>query len=239
MSEQTIILEDTISSYSAPNTAKGQNTFLNVLKRFVKSKPILSVIIGTLAAILGVGVAAYSAFNANVTGGSQVLSDANVTVAFGSAGSTNALSVGVTNMVPGDTIQRETTIQNTGTVAFGTANLFITVSGTTNALTTDATNGLQAEVEGCSVAWTSSTLSDGGYSYTCSGTTSTIIPSAAIGTYAAGVNLPAPIGTLAPSSSSSFVVVLTLPTTAGNTFQSLSTTLNYAITVTQPTAGNV
>ena len=58
----------------------------------------------------------------------------------------------MSNLVPGDTVSRLVTIQNSGKADLINYQLSVT-SSNSNALTTDAAHGLQARVERCSVAW--------------------------------------------------------------------------------------
>ena len=85
----------------------------------------------------------------------------------------NRLTVGATNIAPGDTIQRAVTLTNTGTLDL--ANVVLTTNAATSSLLdTDPTNGLQVTIQKCSVAWTESAFP---YTYTCGGTTSTVLAS--------------------------------------------------------------
>ncbi|HZR12098.1 MAG TPA: hypothetical protein VFC33_02495, partial [Acidimicrobiia bacterium] len=81
-------------------------------------------------------------------------------------------------------------------------------------------------IDRCSVAWTESATP---YTYTCSGTTSSVVASrAVIGAGIALSNL-----TLTANTDNYLRVTLTLPSTAGNTFQNQSSVINYAFTATQ------
>ena len=105
----------------------------------------------------------------------------------------------------------------------------MTTSATTSSLLdTDLTNGLQMRIDKCSVPWTES----GGpviYTYTCGGTTSAVLASSAV----VGSNFALSNLTLTASTHNYLKVRLTLPSTAGNTFQGLSYVINYSFVASQ------
>jgi spore germination protein YaaH len=155
-----------------------------------------------------------------------------VSITLGATGPANRLTVGATNIVPGDTIQRAVDLVNNG--SGGADNLGSIVLTTTAApsslLDTDATNGLQMVIDKCSVAWTESGPP---YTYTCGGTTtSTLVTRAVIGTTIALAGL----SSLTTGSTDHLRVTLTLPSTAGNTFQAQSSTISYSFIGNQRTA---
>jgi hypothetical protein len=89
-------------------------------------------------------------------------------------------------------------------------------------------------IDKCSVAWTESGTAPA-YTYTCGGTTSTVLASRAIiGSNLALSNLAA----LTTGSTDHLRVTLTLPSTAGNTFQGLSSTISYNFVGNQRAATN-
>jgi hypothetical protein len=101
-----------------------------------------------------------------------------------------------------------------------------TTATTSSLLDTDAVNGLQMVIDKCSVAWTESAAP---YTYTCSGTTSSVVASrAVVGSAVALGNL-----TLTSNTDNYLRVTLTLPSAAGNTLQNQSSVINYAFTATQ------
>ena len=104
-------------------------------------------------------------------------------------------------------------------------------SGEVSLLDTDTTNGLQMQIDSCPVAWTES----GGpaYTYTCGGSTSVVLASrAVIGNSIALSNMSAVTG----GNTDHLRVKLTLPAAAGNTLQTLSSTIGYVFTANQRTA---
>jgi spore coat-associated protein N len=180
--------------------------------------------------LLAVGLAGVGAFATFTSSASvdQSLSSGTVTIALGSTGTANnRLDIGATGLVPGDTIQRAVNVSNTGNQDFASISL-TTSASPSSLLDTDATDGLQMLIERCSVAWT-----EGGsapaYTYTCSGTTSTVLSSRAIiGSAMAFSNV-----LLTSGSTNNLRVTVSLPSTAGNTLQGRSSTITYAFTGTQ------
>jgi spore coat-associated protein N len=180
--------------------------------------------------LLAVGLAGVGAFATFTSSASvdQSLSSGTVTIALGSTGTANnRLDIGATGLVPGDTIQRAVNVSNTGNQDFASISL-TTSASPSSLLDTDATDGLQMLIERCSVAWT-----EGGsapaYTYTCSGTTSTVLSSRAIiGSAMAFSNV-----LLTSGSTNNIRVTVSLPSTAGNTLQGRSSTITYAFTGTQ------
>ena len=187
-------------------------------------------LVGTAAGVAGLGT--YGAFTSSTSAGAAVGSG-TVNIALGATGATNRLSVAAAGLVPGDTIQRAVTLSN----AAGNQNLSaitLTTAATTTStkLDADATNGLQVVVDRCSTGWVEAGTTPA-YTYTCSGTTSTVLAShAVIGANMALSNL----SSLAAGNTDSLRVTMTLPATADNTFQILSSTVGFTFTGTQRTA---
>jgi spore coat-associated protein N len=183
-----------------------------------------------LVAVALAGVGAFAAFTSSASVSQSITSGA-VTIALGATGTAdNRLNVAATGVVPGDTIQRAVNVSNTGNQDFASITL-TTAASTSSLLDTDATDGLQMVMERCSVAWT-----EGGsapaYTYTCSGTTSTVLSSrAVIGSSLSLSNLGLTAGT-----TNHLRVTLTLPSTAGNTLQGLTSVIAYTFTGTQRAA---
>jgi predicted ribosomally synthesized peptide with SipW-like signal peptide len=186
-------------------------------------------LIGAAASIAGLGT--FATFTSS-TSASQTVSSGTVTIALGATGaSTNRLNIGASAIAPGDTLQRSVDLINQGSLDL--ASITLTTSATASSLLdTDATNGLQMVIDKCSVAWTESGPP---YTYSCSGSTATVLASrAVIGSGLALSNL----GSLTAGATDHLRVTLTLPGAAGNTFQNQSSTVSYAFTGTQRTATN-
>ena len=190
----------------------------------------LAVSGGLLALVTaGVGGAAFASFtastNAEATTATGTVSFADIST----DGTGQRLSVGAKDVAPGDSLQRAVTITNTGSV-----DMLDTVTLTSNAKTsslldTDTTDGLQIAIDKCSEAWKESSAP---YTYTCSGTTTSVLASTpVIGASMALKNIDATAGT-----ENNLRATLTLPSTAGNTFQGLSSTIDFTFNGQQRTA---
>lgn len=183
-------------------------------------------IISAAASIAGLGT--FATFTSS-TSASQSVSSGTVTIALGATGaSTNRLTVGASNIAPGDTIQRSADLIDSGSIDL--ASITLTTNATASSLLdTDATNGLQMVIDRCSNAWTEGGTAPA-YTYTCSGTTSTVLASRAIiGTNLALSNLSA----LTNGVTDHLRVTLTFPSAAPNSFQNQSSTVQYTFTGTQ------
>jgi len=184
-------------------------------------------LLGAAASIAGLGT--YATFTSTVSQ-SHTIASGTVTIALGATGaSTNRLNIGASGLAPGDTIQRSVDLINSGSLDLASVTLTTTASPS-SLLDTDATNGLQMVIDKCSQAWTESGPP---YTYTCGGTTSSVLASrAVIGSSLALSNL----GSTTAGASDHLRVTLTLPSGAGNTFQNQSSTITYTFTGTQRTA---
>lgn len=201
------------------------------MKRRTKTTRVLMSlgVVGSAAAVAGLGT--FGTFT-STTSASQSVASGTVTIALGSTGaSTNRLTVNASGIVPGDTMQRSFDLSNTGSQDLASISLTSTAT-TSSLLDTDGTNGLQMVIERCSVAWTESGTSPA-FTYTCGGTTSTVIASrAVIGSSVAMSNL----GSLTAGATDYLRLTLSFPSGAGNTLQGLSSTVQYAFTGTQRAA---
>ena len=195
-------------------------------------KLLLSVAaIGAAAAIAGLGT--YATFTSS-TSASQAVASGTVTVALGATGaSTNRLTVGASNIAAGDTIQRSVDLINQGSLNLASVTLTTTAT-TSSLLNTDTSNGLQMAIDKCSAAWTEAGTAPA-YTYTCSGTTTTVLASVpVIGANLALSNLSA----LTAGATDHLRVTLTLPSTAGNSLQNQSSVIQYSLTGIQRAGTN-
>lgn len=210
---------------SPRHLVRGASTSRHLLRNVVASVGLL----GAAASVAG--LTTFATFT-DSDSAAQSISSGVVDISLGAAGTAaNRLTVAASNIVPGDTIQRAVTLTNSSTSALGSITL--TTSATTSSLLdTDATNGLQVLIEKCSVAWTEGGVAPA-YTYTCGGTTSTVLASRAI------VGSGLALSNVAQSASSTdyLRVTVSLPTTAGNTFQNLTSTVQFAFTATQRAGG--
>ena len=203
-----------------------------VRKRRRGRKLLLSLAaLGAAASIAG--MATYATFTSSVSQ-SQTISSGTVSLNLGATGSaTNRLNIGASNIAPGDTMQRSVDLINGGTINM--ASITLTNAATTSSLLdTDAVNGLQLTIDKCSQAWTEGGTAPA-YTYTCGGTTSTVLASRAIiGTNIALSNL----GALTAGTTDHLRFTLSFPSAAGNTFQGLTSTIQYTFTGTQRAGTN-
>lgn len=188
-----------------------------------------AAVLGATASIAGLGT--FATFTSS-TSASHTVSSGTVTIALGATGgSTNRLNVDATAIAPGDTIQRSVDLIDQGTLDLASVTL-TTQATTSSLLDTDTTNGLQMVIDKCSQAWTESGPP---YTYTCGGSTSTVLSSRAV--IQSGVTLNN-LSSLTAGMTDHLRVTLTFPSGAGNTFQNKSSTLQYTFTGTQRAATN-
>jgi predicted ribosomally synthesized peptide with SipW-like signal peptide len=186
-------------------------------------------VLGAAASVAGLGT--FASFTSS-TSASQSISSGTVSIALGASGPANRLAVAATNLVPGDTVQRAVDLTSNSSDPLGSVTLQTSASPS-NALTTDA-NGLTVKVDKCSVAWTESGVAPA-YTYTCSGTTTSILAASAAGNTSTLSSLAA---LSSGSSTDHLLVTLALPTAAGNSLQGLSTTITYSFNGTQRAAAS-
>jgi spore coat-associated protein N len=182
-----------------------------------------ALVTGGLVAITlaGVGGAAFAAFSATTSASQNIGSGTMAFVDISTDGAGQRLSVGASEIAPSDTIQRAVTLTNSGTVAMASATL-TTAASTSSALDTDTTNGLQMTIDKCSVAWTEGGTAPA-YTYTCGGTTTSVLASTPV----IGANLALSNLDVGAAATNNLRVTLTLPSTAGNTFQDLDSVIQY------------
>lgn len=180
------------------------------------------------AAAGAAGLGTFGSFT-STTSASTTVASGTVTIALGSAGTaTNRLTVGATGLVPGDTIQRAVQLSNTGTQNLAGVTL-TTADATPTLLDTDTVNGLQMTIQECSVPWTEGGTAPA-YTYSCTGTKTSVLASTPVIT--ANTTLPG-LNSLTAGGADNLMVTLSFPTTAGNTFEGLSSTVSFSFTGTQ------
>lgn len=190
-------------------------------------------VVGVAAAMAGLRT--FATFTSS-TSASHTISSGTVSTALGATGPANRLTIGASNVVPGDTIQRAADLVNNGGASADNLSSIVltTTASPSSLLDTEATSGLQMAIEKCSVAWTEAGTAPA-YTYTCGGTTSTVLASrAVIGSNMALSNL----SSLTTGSTDHLRVTLTLPTAAPNTMQGLTSTISYNFVGTQRVAGS-
>jgi hypothetical protein len=186
-------------------------------------------IVGAAAGVAGMGT--FGTFTdstaplaASVTSGilDIVLTGPNTTTA--------PTTMSAANFVPGDSISRPVDLSNKGNVAMAGISLTSAVTGTApaNLLTTDGVNGLQLSLKSCPVAWTESTPG----AWTCSSPT-TLLNGPAVVT--------GPVANLASANVGGvdhLLATLSLPVSADNRFQGLTSNLAISFTASQATGTN-
>lgn len=196
-------------------------------RRKTAKKVLLSV--AALAAAAGMaGVGTYASFTDSASVDQQI-STGTLSVDLGAAGPANRLDIAATAVAPGDTMQRAVDVTSGGSIDLGSVSLTTApTTGNSSILDTDTTDGLQMTIDRCSVAWTEGGTAPA-YTYVCGGVTSAVLASTPIvGTDVALSNL-----LLTSGSTNHLRVTLSLPTTADNTFQNVSSTIRYTFTGTQ------
>lgn len=187
--------------------------------------PLAAFALGALVA----GTGALATWTAS-TSGSHTLATGTVSIALGATGaSTNRLTVNATGLVPGDTVQRSFNLINTGSQDLNSVVL-TTSASPSSLLDTDTTNGLQMVIDRCSVAWTESGSSPA-FTYTCGGSSSTVVSSRPV--IQSALTMSNLSGALTGGGTDHLRLTLTFPSSAGATFQGISSTLTYSFLGTQ------
>jgi hypothetical protein len=191
--------------------------------------------VGATAAVAGLGT--FGTFT-DTTSASTPVDSGIVDLNLGAVGAANRLTVAATNIVPGDTMQRAFTISSgNSTSALGSVTL-TSAATTSSLLDTDATNGLQMVIEKCSLptGWVETGIAPA-YTYTCPlGVVTEVLAQRAVigsGLAITGLDAQATAG-----ATDQLRMTLTLPSTAGNTFQDLASTVQFTFTGTQRAATN-
>jgi Camelysin metallo-endopeptidase len=177
-------------------------------------------IAGAAAAVAGLGT--FGTFTDSTTPVATTVQNGTVDINLTQQGTT--VPVSTAGFVPGDSLSRAVDLSNDGTSDLSSVTLASTATAA-SALTSDTTNGLQLAVRSCPVAWTQS-----GSAYTCGQTAATLYSGAALTSSA----LPG-VASLASHGVDHLLLTVSLPTTAGNGFAGLSSTLNLTFTGVQRT----
>jgi predicted ribosomally synthesized peptide with SipW-like signal peptide len=194
-------------------------------------KVLLSALLAVLALLLG-GVGTWATFTGSMSVTQGSLGSGTMSLTVPAAGATNRLTLGASDIAPGDTMQRAVNLTVGGTVDM-TAIALTTTAPTSSALDTNATHGLQLAIDRCSQAWTESGSSPA-FTYACGGSTSTVLASrAVIGSSIALSNLA-----LTAGSTNYLRVTLSFPTTADDTYQGLTSAITYQFAGTQRAGTN-
>ncbi|SDT52506.1 Camelysin metallo-endopeptidase [Pseudarthrobacter equi] len=217
------------SPQAAPAGHHERITIMGLNLKSTTGKVLASTaLVAAAASVAGLGT--YGAFT-STTSASETVASGTVNVALGATGAANRLSVAASGLVAGDTVQRAVTLSNTGNQNLSAITL-TTAASPSSKLDTDTVNGLQLTVDACSVPWTEAGTSPA-FTYTCSGTvTQVLAPRAAVGANMALAGL----NSVTSAAADNLRVTVTLPSSADNTFQGLSSTVGFSFTGTQRTA---
>ena len=184
-----------------------------------------------VSACLVAGFGTFGTFT-SATNASQTVQSGLVSLQIGAVGtSANRLDVAATGLVAGDTVERAVDLMNSGNTNLSSITLD-TVASASSLLDTDTINGLQTVIDSCSAPWT-----EGGsfpaYTYTCSGSSTVVAPS--MPAVVTGLALTG-LASASPGGVDHLRVVVTLPSSANNSFQGLTSQLDYTFTAVQRTA---
>jgi len=181
-------------------------------------------VLGAAAAIAGLGT--YATFTSS-TSASHTIATRPLPL---TSGPINRLGAGASLVAAGDSMQRAIDLNYAGSISFASATL-TTSASPSSALDTDATDGLHVAIDKCSVGWTESGPP---YTYTCGGSTSTVLASSPV----IGTNLALSNLTLTAGTTDHLRVTVTLPSSAGNSLENLSSTIAYTFTGVQRAGTN-
>lgn len=195
--------------------------------------------VGSATAVAGLGT--FGTFT-DTTSASTAVDTGVVNLDIGAPGAANRLTVAATDIVPGDTMQRAFTLDAVGTTSpLGSVKLTSTAP-TSSLLNTDPASGLQMVIEKC--VDTASGLVNGWvesvtapYTYTCAAgvnTRSTVLNSRPV--IGSAMDLTNLRSLSTAGAADNLVMTLTLPSTAGNTFQNLASTILFTFDATQRAA---
>jgi hypothetical protein len=183
-------------------------------------------IAGAAAAVAGLGT--FGTFTSSTTPVATQVTTGNVAINLAQPSGSFSIPATTTGFVPGDSLTRAVTLSNSGTAGLSSITLGTTASAS-NLLSSDTVNGLQLAVKSCSVPYTQGGTA-AAPTYTCSGAETPLVTGPAV----TNLQLPA-LSSLNPGGSDNLVFTVSLPTSAGNTFQGLSNTLNLTFTGVQRT----
>ena len=182
-------------------------------------------VVGAAAAVAGLGT--FGTFSDSTAPVSTTVSTGTVDINLAQPSGAVTIPATVSGFVPGDSMTRAVNLSNNGTSALSSISLNSS-STASNALVTDATNGLQLTIKACSVAYTGV----GTTTPTCSGTERTVATGQAVQTN----SVLSGMASMNPGGTDYLVLTVSLPASAGNTFQNLSAPLSITFTGVQRNA---
>ena len=210
-----------MSKHAAPRTDRGRN------------RTLIAALFG-LGALALTGAGVYAGLNAVATG-TEAVSSGTLKLELGNGAGSTGFGQSYSDLAPGDTINTNVNVTDTGTIA--ARNMVLRVTGdTSNLLTTDATKGLHVTVQSCGIPWVVGV---------CASPT-TVINNVAVATLS---STPASLvsGAVTKNSPYYYRITTTLPdqnetttngTLPGSTIQNLSTTLTFTFDEAQRAAAS-
>lgn len=192
-------------------------------------------IVGGTAGVAGLGT--FGTFTSATSATGQTDSTGTVVLDFGlGVLQANRLAVGASDIAPGDTLQRGYELRNSGSLNMASITMGI-AAPTSSVLDTDGTNGLKVKIDKCATPWVE-TGSSAPFTYTCVGGSTSVLAYTSVTSIKAGaVTLPS-LSALTAGGSDYLVATFQLPSTADNSFQNKSSTLDITFTGTQRAATN-
>ncbi|TQN44159.1 camelysin-like metallo-endopeptidase [Blastococcus colisei] len=187
-------------------------------------------IVGSLAVLAAAGaVAGLGTFGTftDSTSVDTLIDSGTVSIDVGVPGGPKTIPVTTSGFVPGDSLSRAVNLTNDGDSALASIALANSTDAA-NALVTDEVNGLQLTLRACSRAWTMTDRRAEVPAYSCEDTEQTLYSGPVLATQT--LSDPA---SLNPGGGDHLVFTISLPTSAGNQFQSLSATVSIAFTAVQ------
>ncbi|SFK96036.1 TasA family protein [Geodermatophilus ruber] len=180
-------------------------------------------VLGAAAAVAGLGT--FGTFTDSTAPVSTTVQSGTVDIDLAQPAA--PIPVTTANFVPGDSLSRAVTLSNKGNsaLAFITLNTKAQVS---SILDTDSINGLQMSLKSCSVAWTQGGTAEAP-TYTCSGTEKALRQ----GRVKTSHTFNSDLSSLQPNGTDHLVFTISLPTSADNNFQNLSSTFELVFEGTQ------
>ena len=182
-------------------------------------------VVGAAAAVAGLGT--FGTFSDSTAPVSTTVQTGTVDINLAQPSGAVAIPATVTGFLPGDTMSRAVNLSNNGTSPLSSISL-ASSSTASNALVTDAINGLQLSIKACSVPYSGVTTT----SPTCSGTERTVLTGAAVQTN----SVLSGMASMNAGGTDYLLMTVSLPASAGNTFQNLSAPLSITFTGVQRNA---
>lgn len=182
-------------------------------------------IVGTAAAVAGLGT--FGTFSDSTAPVSTTVQTGTVDINLAQPSGAVTIPANIAGFVPGDSMTRAVNLSNNGTSALSSISL-ASSSTASNALVTDTSNGLQLTIKECSVAYTGV----GTTTPTCSGTERIVLNGPAVETNSTLSGM----ASTNPGGTDYLVMTVSLPASAGNTFQNLSAPLSITFTGVQRNA---